>query len=246
MKIRFLLLASTVILLSCKNPTAVTPGTQNNVITGIKITSEISPEVIAVWGNPNTNYPDPPDVEPPDRNCDLEECESLPEVYRLDVPYPNPSDGGGTNIPFSLPISSEVTVWMESGYWPGEDAILPFRNPTSSKPAQRIIFIDGMILQAGYHQVTMGANTTCFGGEVAPGFYRVFIKAGDFFQWQDVYLFGPKNTNPPGLDDLMFGECFDKTENFENYNHQKYEKNNRTLVSSYSTSGSGQCPKFRF
>ncbi len=192
-----------VLIISCNNPIAITPGSGGkNIVTGISITSETSPDVIAVWGTPNTNYPDPPEVTPENIDCNEEyECPDLPSSFGFFNPYPNPADGN-INATFSLPVSSKVSLWVETAYWVAENENLPFR---VNRPFQVFNYIDDQELDAGSYSSTMDIKSMCSGGEAYPGFYRVFIKTSNgFLSWRDIYIYGPKGTNPPGLGEYVF------------------------------------------
>ena len=200
MKKLFYLSFSLLFFITCNNPIAVTPGTQvNNIVTGIYITRESS-EVIAVWGNPSS-------ASTKSKSQDEEE-EDSPASFGLSVPYPNPFISS-KSIAFKIPNSSNVSLWLETAYLPDSESATPFQNVDPRK-FQRIPVFENRKMTAGSHTVsTFGTDlySECLGGNLEVGFYRVFIQAGSFLSWQDIYVAGVEIQAPSGLRDYISNNC---------------------------------------
>lgn len=204
LRLLYPLVVLAIFLHSCDNPAALTPGNQgDNIVTGIFITNETSPEALAVWGTPNQNFPDPLQVSSDSQNCqpvENEECFEAPITFFISTPYPNPSDGNIT-LEYGLPHATNVSVWVESATWVGENSTLPLQ---TKRPFQVFVYLDNVAQTAGHFSLRMDINSVCSGGEAFPGFYRIFLRTNNWLSWQDIYIYGPTGTNPPGLGDYGY------------------------------------------
>lgn len=191
------------LLIACDNPFVITPGSaRNNIVTGIYLTDAAS-NIYGIWGNPNQ----PIRSKSPKKSNDEEEESPSPTSFGTRPIYPNPFVSSA-NFTFTLPEASKVSIWIETAYWPGEDALLPFRN-VSVRPFIKEILMENQRLSAGDHVTTLSFRTKCFGGKYDHGFYRVFLQAGDFLSYQDFYAYGPKQYVPKGLENGLIGDCLD-------------------------------------
>ena len=207
MRIQLVFLGFILLTVSCNNPTAITPGSLTNIVTGISITNEISPGIISTWGTPDHGYSDPPTVAINSRNCDGLECEFVPSTFAFFTPYPNPSDGN-LFLTFQLPKPTKVKLWLETAIWVGNTKV-PYP-PVINRPFQRIEMLDMELVQ-GSHVVRMNEKSMCTGGNLYPGFYRIFFETEEWLAWQDIYIIGAKGMNPPGLRNWIYyppEKCF--------------------------------------
>lgn len=189
---------------SCDNATAVTPGTKGgNVVTGIFITSEISPEPIAIWGNPRSSEELDIGTEPPE-----DENSVYHRYLELHPPYPIPANGNFIVV-YTIPKTVKVDLWIETAYWPGEDALLPLHSH-AQRPFQSVSLAEGEKLSPGTYSYNVGIKTKCTGGEMEAGFYRVYLRVDmKYLLWHDIYLAG--NGPVPELDRIgLYGrKCSD-------------------------------------
>lgn len=195
-----------VFLCACDNPFATTPGTQGkNIVTGIYITSETS-QLIDVWGNPSSYHNGAEKNKDPDVSDEEEAADPL--FYTLEVPYPNPFRGSAT-VQFQLPSASSVTLWYETAYFPDSGFPLPNQSRIENK-FRRVYLIKDQNKTAGVHSIQLATLLNSKdefdenGERVAPGFYRVFLRAGSFTAFHDIYIGGEGVNPPPGLRDYLY------------------------------------------
>jgi len=206
-KFSHLFLIPIVLLLSgCDNPFAVTPGTQGkNIVTGIYVTSEWG-ELYSVWGNPKTSRTGT-SKEKNIFSSDEEEV-GAPVSFELNVPYPNPFIGSST-VQFRLPVASSVTLWYETAYLSQTENVLPNQSRVERR-FRRVFLVKDSKKAAGTHSVQLGTllnndNELDDNGErIAPGFYRVFIQAGSFTAFHDIYIGGIGYKPPIGLEEYLY------------------------------------------
>ncbi|XWN37768.1 MAG: hypothetical protein ROO71_02345 [Balneola sp.] len=192
---------SAMFLCACDNPFATTPGTQGkNIVTGIYITSETS-QLIDVWGNPRSYYNGAEKNKDPDVSDEEEVAD--PGFYSLEVPYPNPFVPSAM-VQFQLPETAIVSIWYETAYLPESRFPLPNKNRTP-RTFRKVFLIDEVQKNSGAHVVNLSTTIGENGEEinVPAGFYRVFMKAGDFVAFHDVYVKGAKSEAPVGLRDYF-------------------------------------------
>jgi len=189
-----------VFLSACDNPFASTPGTQGkNIVTGIYITSEAS-ELLGVWGNPSSYHNGAKRSKDPEIT---DEEEHVPLYFSFEVPYPNPFLPTAM-VQFQIPESVKVSIWYESAYLPDSESPLPNQNRTA-RPFKKVYVLEEVLKKAGAHVVTLSTRSGENGEEIlAPtGFYRVFMKAGDFVAYHDIYVRGDRSEAPIGLRDYF-------------------------------------------
>lgn len=198
MKNRLLILVLPLLFLleGCDNPFAITPGIETeNIVEGIFITSE-SGEILNKWGNPTQGtFP--------------VKGSSIPTQFGLSTPYPNPSISS-FSFDFSLPKAAKVLIWLETANLPNNGANLPFERRIE-RPFRQVILVNQR-MSAGIHTYsTFGTaiHSQCIGGELEPGFYRLFITAGSFSFYSDIYIAGEKGFAPPGLEKFIRYNCDD-------------------------------------
>lgn len=207
MKYSYLLFFSIVLFFSnCDKPFATTPGTQGkNKVTGIYITSE-SLEIIGVWGNPSSDkngIRKKKEVELSD-----EELPYAPNSFELNIPYPNPFAGSAT-VQFQLPVATSINLWYETAYLDQSDVPLPNQSKIERK-FRKVYMIKDQNKPAGIHSVQLATllnNNDEFdenGERIAPGFYRVFLQAGSFIAYHDIYIGGEGSNPPPGLKNYLY------------------------------------------
>ncbi len=181
------------IIQGCDNPAAITPATRLQT-TGIRITSEIGPETIAIWGNPSS-------ISSLDIGASPNTDSSQVYITKLQLytPYPNPSDGSQV-LPFSLPRQVGVKIWAETAYLPiSSSANLPL-GIDYSPPYQRVDIFDGVV-SAGQISVNLNLKSKCRGGDMEKGFYRIFLLAENkYLLYQDIYIQGDSRLTPSGLE----------------------------------------------
>lgn len=207
MKHSYLLFFSIVLFFSsCDNPFVTTPGTQGkNIVKGIYITSEAL-ELIDIWGNPLSEENGVLKSKM-NQNSD-EELPFAPNSFELNVPYPNPFRGSAT-VQFQLPSASSVTLWYETAYFPDSGFPLPNQSRIENK-FRRVYLIKDQNKTAGVHSVQLATLLNSKdefdenGERVAPGFYRVFLRAGSFTAFHDIYIGGEGVNPPPGLRNYLY------------------------------------------
>lgn len=198
MKNIFLLLGFPLLFLiaGCDNPFAITPGIETeNIVEGIYITSE-NGEILNKWGNPTQG-------RLPVKGS------SIPTQFGLSTPYPNPSISS-FSVDFTLPTAAKVLMWIEAAHLPDNGIILPFERRIE-RPFRQVILVNQRMSAGSYSFSTHGTSihSQCIGGELEPGFYRLFITAGSFGSYSDIYIAGEKGFAPPGLEQFIRYNCDD-------------------------------------
>jgi hypothetical protein len=190
---------------SCRSPNSPTPlrapGLQTPVATGLFITLEDGPVVVAVFGNPSSN----PTFG--SSNAGRLTTGDLPTRFYLHVPYPNPNNGGAA-IHFQLPTQSTVTVYIvPAGFMSPEGRIIQFSNATISVAGG--LAIDVLVdrnLPAGVHAVNWSGRDQD-GQPLPDGFYRIYAEINGHLLWQDALLLRDPCNAPPGLPPSVAGWC---------------------------------------
>jgi hypothetical protein len=187
---------------SCRSPNSPTPrrapNFQTPVATGIFITLENGPEVVGVFGNPSSN----PTIG--NSNAGRLTVGDLPTRFYLNVPYPNPSNGG-TTIRFQLPTQSRVAIYIvPASFMSQESHSIQFSNATINITGG--LAVDLLVdsnLPAGYHAIYWSGSDR--DGQPFPdGFYRIYMEVNGHLLWQDALLLRDLCNAPPGL--KIFGE----------------------------------------
>ena len=185
-----------ILQIGCENPFTITPGIQSgNIVQGIFVTAETG-ETISTWGNP---YKAPI----PSKGI------SIPNNFGLITPYPNPSISSFT-VDFTLPTVAKVLMWIETAHLPDNGIILPFERRIE-RPFRQVILVNQRMSAGSYSFSTHGTSihSQCIGGELEPGFYRLFLAAGSFSSYSDIYIAGEKGFAPPGLEKFIQYNCDD-------------------------------------
>lgn len=210
----YIVWASTVLAvmgLSCSGPNESdlplhAPGLSTPVVTGLRITTSAGPDVVTTWGNPG----DP--IDPPvhhyngdERDTLVPETGGIPVSYLSTALYPNPSDGV-TAMEYALPKDSRVDLWVVRARWwesPNTD-LVPIFGSTVSVPntlairtlARNEVFPAGQFL-------TIWDGRDDNGDLVPSGFYRVYLQAGNYSSWRDMFLYRSFDDLPLGLKNLV-------------------------------------------
>lgn len=180
----------------CDNSFVITPGIkQENIVSGIYITTEEG-RTIDVWGNP-------------EKAIGNTSNSVVPSHFGLTTPYPNPSISS-FSFDYSLPQATKVLIWLETAHLPENGTMLPFERRTE-KPFKRVVLVNQRMFAGVYSFSTFGTpiHSECIGGELEPGFYRLFIAAGSFSSYADIYIAGEKGFAPPGLEKFIRYNCDD-------------------------------------
>ena len=151
---------------SCDKDTGETllysPDLKMPVVDGLYFTSAVSPEVLAVWGNPSGN----------------------------NLCYP--SIGSSTTIKFSVPEQSEVSVWVvpaRLSSQSSEDVIKSFNGYFYNASGLAVaILMDKQIKSAGSYEINFDFKDSK-GNLLPEGFYRIYVESEYQFQWCDVLNF---------------------------------------------------------
>ncbi len=172
-----------VLFSSCKqssNPVAYEIA-NTPIITGILVTGPDSPYPLRIIGTPNEKstltYNGPPDNK-------------LPHRYSIEPPYPNPAYNG-TNIRFTLPVQSNISLWVVRGRAPAESPNhSAYLNGYYAVPSNRF----SMKLMEGKKYA--GVYTFLWDGkdqnrETLPdGLYRIYLSVdGGGLMWRDVMIY---------------------------------------------------------
>jgi len=200
------------ISISCTDPDEsslplYSPGMSTPVVTGIRITTPAGPSVVAVWGNPSDpmdpvvryGYPaDSPDTAAPVEG-------QIPDGYACSAWYPNPSDGS-TVAEFAVPKSSLVDLWIVRARWwetPDTDPV-PVLGSTVPVPVNLAVrtVIRHVVMPAGSYRFTWEGRDDN-GDPVPSGFYRLYLKAGTYSTWRDMFLYRSLNDIPSGLRSII-------------------------------------------
>lgn len=176
--------------ISCSSPNDEGPGLFAPVVTGLRITSAVGPDQIAVWGNPG----------------DLPADGSSSSGVSLSVPYPNPSDGACT-IGYYLPLpgDQEVNLTVARARWAGEysvDLAMARASMGTTPEVNPLLTLDHSQKHPGRYSRTWDARDET--GKMVPGgFYRIYLKAGDVTLWRDVFIYRSKDEIPADLRAMM-------------------------------------------
>ena len=181
---------------SCRSPNAPAPlrapGLQAPVATGVFITMEDGPEIVAVYGNPSSN--------PTISSSEAGTGEGLPISFYLSVPYPNPTNVSA-HIEFQLPVQSKVTIYVvPASFMSPEGEIIQFGN-AAIKVAGGLA-VDLLMDQdraAGRHVVNWSGRDQA-GRPLPDGFYRIYMEINGHLLWQDALLLRDPCNAPPGLE----------------------------------------------
>jgi len=137
------------------------PDLKMPIVTGLYFTGEDSPEVLAVWRNPSGK-----------NRC-------------------RPSIGSTTYFHFSIPNELYVKVWLVPARLPeqkSEDVLKQFNAYYAKASGMAITVLMNESKPAGTYRIE--CNFRDSKGNLLPeGFYRIYIQAGEFFEWADVLNF---------------------------------------------------------
>ena len=162
-------------------------------ITGFFVTEEHSSNVRDVWGIPTgpsqylnnvTNYPYQKPGDPVDPGG------LIPTHFCLYVPYPNPFLGK-VAIEYDLSRGTECKIWVVRGYPMAQENIPGATGNDLGMITVNVNYAPGVVAdgfhEAGTHRVIIAFEED--GKLIYPyGFYRVYMQAGDFFDWADIYF----------------------------------------------------------
>lgn len=196
---------------SCDNPVALqplrSPDGKTPIVTGLRVTSEKSPDEIDVWGFPNDPQVLPPPPIPP-RHSSQNEPEDVQRVinpipfgFGGTNPYPNPMKNA-TVIRFQLPITMMVSVWIVPAKLATEytnNLSLVSANHTKENGEVAIAeLIRDEIKSAGTYEVFWNRNDRN-GNKVKQGVYRVYTRSGEYLFWRDILIWDDDSHNPKQL-----------------------------------------------
>ena len=143
------------------NPSSYSPFDEMPVVTGLFFTSEVSPQVIAVWGNPSGRS-----------MC-------------------SPSIGDYTQISYSVPEQTSVKVWVVPARLPQQNSVDILNWLNAHFKIQKgipVFVLINDVVYPGMHSVTyhfIDSN----GGSLPEGFYRIYVDNGKWIYWCDVLNF---------------------------------------------------------
>ncbi len=179
---------------NCRSPNESiplrSPDGKTPVVTGMYITNSAG-EILATWGSVDENvFYDP-------------------YAYLL-VPYPNPT-GGRITIPFAVPKTSVIDIWVVPAILAGQEAPNVVKSQTASflAPGGLAIreLIRGRVSEAGHYEWSWdGLDSN--GNEAPGGFYRIYIRAGDYLFWNDILMVRSILDVPPELRSLPMFDNF--------------------------------------
>ncbi len=165
------------LLAGCDNDFVITPGSKNNnLVTGIYITTVIDPFPIDVWGNPQ--YPKT----------------NSSHGFGIDEPYPNPFNGMFYSH-FQLDSTAEISAWIETAYWESPLTLSNQENYLNNQVVKYDIVQINRIENRGTMIIDFSAENV--GELVSPGFYRLYVKVNGFLTWRDVYFFDENGISLP-------------------------------------------------
>lgn len=163
--IQIVFLVISLFLISCskdsENPLMHSPGGDMPVATGLFITLEVSPEVVFVWGNPSGNS------------------------------FCYPTIGSSTSILFSIPSETAVKVWVVPARLPQQnsnDVINLLNAHFKNKSGLAVATLLDDIKNAGVYSLEYDFKDS-EGNLLPEGFYRIYVQAGDWLRWCDVFNF---------------------------------------------------------
>ena len=137
------------------------PDLKMPVVTGLYFSGEASPEVLGVWRNPSGHS------------------------------FCYPSIGHVIYFRFSIPNELRVKVWLVPARSPeqnSEDILKQFNAYYAKASGMAVAVLMNDSKQAGTYQIE--CNFKDSNGNLLPeGFYRIYIQAGEFFEWGDVLNF---------------------------------------------------------
>jgi|WetSurMetagenome_2_1015567.scaffolds.fasta_scaffold27936_3 hypothetical protein len=163
--IQIIFLMLTFVLISCskesENPLFYSPDGEMPVVTGLFFTSEESPEVLFIWGNPSGNS------------------------------FCHPTIGISTSISFSVPSETNVKVWVVPARLPQQnsnDVINLLNAHFKNESGLAVAILLDEIKNAGSYSYEY--NFLDSEGNLLPeGFYRIYVQSGDWLRWCDVFNF---------------------------------------------------------
>jgi len=155
----------TVLFFSCTsesgNPSSYSPFDEMPVVTGLFFTSEVSPEVIAVWGNPSGRS------------------------------FCKPSIGDYTNIGFAIPEQNVVKVWVVPARLPQQESKEVINTLNAHFDVLNGLSVNTLlneVMNVGSYGLEY--HFTDSQGRLLPeGFYRIYVQSGDWLKWCDVFNF---------------------------------------------------------
>jgi hypothetical protein len=161
----FILVFITASFFSCTNesgnPSSYSPFDEMPVVTGLYYTSEASPEVIAVWGNPSG------------------------------ASFCYPSIGDYTRILFSIPKQLLVKVWIVPARLPQQESEGIINSLNAHFEVLNRLAVNTLlneVMNAGTYELEY--HFTDSQGRLLPeGLYRIYIQATDRLEWCDVFNF---------------------------------------------------------
>jgi hypothetical protein len=137
------------------------PDLKMPVVTGLYISGEASPEVLGVWRNPSGHS------------------------------FCNPSIGHVIYFKFSIPSELRVKVWLVPARLPeqnSEDILKQFNAYYAKASGVAVAVLMNETKSAGNYQIECNFRDSN-GNQLPEGFYRIYIQAGEFFEWGDVLNF---------------------------------------------------------
>jgi hypothetical protein len=212
------------LVISCSNSTnpanPVLPG-DLPVVEQLVVTSERG-DVLGIWYNPGymltipafgTNHTKMSDVllanKPIETTENSIESGYIPVEIEVIDPYPNPTAAGyGLTIGYSIPTESVVSIWIVPAI-------------ASEAEADKADFFPSQLFWSVSHGTYVVAelckNETRTAGryaiswrgtdnnqnQVADGFYRIYYKVDDYFDYKDIYLYRQDSDLPESLKKLM-------------------------------------------
>ena len=163
--IQILFLIVSLILISCSNdsgnPSSYSPFDEMPVVTGLFFTSEESPEVLAVWGNPSGRS------------------------------FCKPSIGDYTNIGFAIPEQNVVKVWVVPARLPQQESKEVLNEMNAQFEVLNRLSVNTLlneVMNVGSYGLEYHF-TDSQGGLLPEGFYRIYVQSGDWLKWCDVLNF---------------------------------------------------------
>jgi len=155
----------TTIFNSCSNesgnPLSYSPFDEIPVVTGLFFTSEVSPQVIAVWGNPSGRS------------------------------FCSPSIDDYTQIRFSVPEQIVVKVWIVPARLPQQESKAVINTLNAHFEVLNRLSVKTLLNEvknAGVYELEY--HFTDSQGRLLPeGFYRIYVQAANMMEWCDVLNF---------------------------------------------------------
>ena len=192
----FTLVLISLLAVSCSNDDGVNDSgiavslRETPEITGMFLTDETGPIVLGVWGVPSGpgKYLRSLEYDYYRKSGDSLDPHVIPRKYNLFVPYPNPFTEE-VIVCFALPEASKCRVWVIRGYVRTQEEIPGATANEFGIETVRVSRSPGVVADryydAGEYIIKISFKEN--GNLLYPyGFYRVYLQAGDFFDWADI------------------------------------------------------------